>query len=191
MKTIAIILIIFLSSTSWAEIYKWVDEKGTAHFTENPSTIPEEYRDKAKSRLSDEDSKKEDEKNKGKEESIEKVFTFPEKYIKQRLMFSPCKVYQSIEKADSVCKGCYSIGIESKGGKYVSPVVKRDGITFILLDSLAEEMAGDIEGGYTWPYCDVYCVVLARAGVHIAVITRIDVRNMAGKIVKTYIDKTL
>ena len=30
----------------WAEIYKWVDEKGTIHFTEDPGTIPEKQTEK-------------------------------------------------------------------------------------------------------------------------------------------------
>jgi predicted aspartyl protease len=29
---------------SYAEMYKWVDEKGTLHFTDDPSKIPEKYR---------------------------------------------------------------------------------------------------------------------------------------------------
>ena len=33
-----------------------MDEKGTVHFTEDPTTIPEKYRDKAKSRETEEDS---------------------------------------------------------------------------------------------------------------------------------------
>jgi hypothetical protein len=44
-----------LSQLAHAEIYKWVDEKGTVHFTEDPETIPEEYRDRAKSRTTEED----------------------------------------------------------------------------------------------------------------------------------------
>ena len=48
-------LVVFLSPC-WAEIYKWVDEKGTVCFTEDPATIPEKYRDKAKGRLTEEDS---------------------------------------------------------------------------------------------------------------------------------------
>jgi hypothetical protein len=40
---------------SLAEIFKWVDEKGTVHFTEDPSMIPEKYRDKVKSRETEED----------------------------------------------------------------------------------------------------------------------------------------
>ncbi len=38
-----------------AEIYKWVDEKGTIHFTEDPSKIPEKYREKTQSRTTEED----------------------------------------------------------------------------------------------------------------------------------------
>jgi hypothetical protein len=41
---------------SAAEIYKWVDEKGTVHFTEDPSTIPEKYLDEVKTRTTQEDS---------------------------------------------------------------------------------------------------------------------------------------
>jgi hypothetical protein len=40
---------------SHAEIYKWVDDKGTVHFTEDPATIPEKYLEKVKSRTADED----------------------------------------------------------------------------------------------------------------------------------------
>jgi hypothetical protein len=36
------------------EVFKYVDEKGTVHFTEDPSTIPEKYRDKVKARDLDE-----------------------------------------------------------------------------------------------------------------------------------------
>jgi len=37
------------------EIFKWVDDKGTVHFTEDPATIPEKYREKVKSRATEED----------------------------------------------------------------------------------------------------------------------------------------
>ena len=33
-----------------AEIYKWVDEKGGIHFTEDPFTIPEQFKDKVRTR---------------------------------------------------------------------------------------------------------------------------------------------
>jgi len=39
---------------SHAEIFKWVDEKGTVHFTEDPATIPEKYREKVKARIMEE-----------------------------------------------------------------------------------------------------------------------------------------
>jgi hypothetical protein len=38
--TIGVLMVPFLV---YAEIYKWVDEKGTVHFTEDNSTIPEKY----------------------------------------------------------------------------------------------------------------------------------------------------
>jgi hypothetical protein len=50
-----LISLLFISQSSHAEIYKWVDEKGTVHFTEDPATIPEKYQDKAKSRQTEED----------------------------------------------------------------------------------------------------------------------------------------
>lgn len=53
MKTIAIILstIIFglllhFQMTSAQEIYKWIDEKGTTHYSEDPNSVPEKHRDK-------------------------------------------------------------------------------------------------------------------------------------------------
>ncbi len=38
-----------------AEIYKWTDDKGGVHFTEDPATIPEKHRDSTKSRPTKED----------------------------------------------------------------------------------------------------------------------------------------
>jgi len=45
-----IILLTILAPSSYAEMYKWVDEKGTVHFTDDPSNIPEKYRQDAESR---------------------------------------------------------------------------------------------------------------------------------------------
>lgn len=53
---IAIFGLLFFFTFANAEIYKWVDEKGTVHFTEDPSTIPEKYRDKTDRRTTEEDS---------------------------------------------------------------------------------------------------------------------------------------
>jgi hypothetical protein len=53
MTTLFVILPIF--QLAQAEVFKWVDEKGTIHFTEDPATIPEKYRDNAKSRVMEEE----------------------------------------------------------------------------------------------------------------------------------------
>jgi len=41
---LVIILSLFLTETSFAQIYKWVDEKGVVHFTDDIMQIPEKYR---------------------------------------------------------------------------------------------------------------------------------------------------
>jgi len=48
MKTVLIILIIFSSSVCFAELYKWVDDKGALHFTDDITAIPEKYRENVK-----------------------------------------------------------------------------------------------------------------------------------------------
>jgi clan AA aspartic protease (TIGR02281 family) len=45
-----IILLTVLVPSGYAEMYKWVDEKGTIHFTDDPSSIPEKYREDAETR---------------------------------------------------------------------------------------------------------------------------------------------
>jgi hypothetical protein len=54
MKTISLILLIGLvfssASALTQEIYQWVDEKGTVHFTDDPGLIPEKYQDQAQKR---------------------------------------------------------------------------------------------------------------------------------------------
>ena len=53
---LAVIVVgLLMFEPSHAEIYKWVDEKGTIHFTEDPATIPEKYREKTQSRTTEED----------------------------------------------------------------------------------------------------------------------------------------
>ena len=49
MKQILIIVlfILFISEISFAEVYKWVDEKGVVHFTDDILQVPERYRPKA------------------------------------------------------------------------------------------------------------------------------------------------
>jgi clan AA aspartic protease (TIGR02281 family) len=52
MRSILFFIIIFavLVSTSYGEMYKWVDEKGTVHFTDDLSSIPEKFRQNAETR---------------------------------------------------------------------------------------------------------------------------------------------
>jgi clan AA aspartic protease (TIGR02281 family) len=47
---LCIALLAILILPSYAEMYKWVDDKGTVHFTDDPSTIPEKYRENAETR---------------------------------------------------------------------------------------------------------------------------------------------
>jgi clan AA aspartic protease (TIGR02281 family) len=46
---LTVILGVWVAS-SYGEMYKWVDEKGTVHFTDDLSTIPEKYREDAETR---------------------------------------------------------------------------------------------------------------------------------------------
>ncbi len=48
--TLLIILLVVLVSPGYGEMYKWVDEKGTVHFTDDLSSIPEKYRQDAETR---------------------------------------------------------------------------------------------------------------------------------------------
>ena len=45
MKTITLILLfLFTATLSYGQVYKWVDEKGIVHFTDDITQIPEKYR---------------------------------------------------------------------------------------------------------------------------------------------------
>jgi hypothetical protein len=50
------------------EVYKWVDEKGTIHFSEDESSVPEEYREQAEKKSVPEESKRPEEKVKVKKQ---------------------------------------------------------------------------------------------------------------------------
>jgi hypothetical protein len=56
-----------------AEVFKWVDEKGGIHFTEDPATIPEKYRNKTESRTTEEDSMSIEERLKAKQRDEAKI----------------------------------------------------------------------------------------------------------------------
>lgn len=45
-----VILLVISGFPAYAEMYKWVDEKGTVHFTDDRSKIPEKYQSDAESR---------------------------------------------------------------------------------------------------------------------------------------------
>jgi predicted nucleic acid-binding Zn-ribbon protein len=42
-KILLIILMIFLAKLSFAEVYKWLDEKGIVHFTDDITQVPKKY----------------------------------------------------------------------------------------------------------------------------------------------------
>jgi len=44
---VAILSTFLISQLSFAEMYKWVDEMGTVHFTDDVTQVPEKYRPKA------------------------------------------------------------------------------------------------------------------------------------------------
>jgi len=48
---LALIWLVFYGTMSWGQdIYQWVDEKGTIHFTDDMSLVPERYRDQVQKR---------------------------------------------------------------------------------------------------------------------------------------------
>lgn len=55
---IAALILLFVDCPSRAkEVYKWVDEKGTVHFSEDESSVPEKYRDQLEKKSLPEESK--------------------------------------------------------------------------------------------------------------------------------------
>ena len=44
---VTILFIFFISGISFAEVYKWVDEKGVVYFTDDITQVPEKYRSRA------------------------------------------------------------------------------------------------------------------------------------------------
>lgn len=40
-------LLLHSQSAQAQEIYKWIEEKGTTHYSDNPNAVPEKYKDKA------------------------------------------------------------------------------------------------------------------------------------------------
>ena len=55
---IAVLILLFVGCPSHAkDVYKWVDEKGTVHFSEDESSVPEKYRDQLEKKSMPEESK--------------------------------------------------------------------------------------------------------------------------------------
>ncbi len=48
MHSLITLFVILIFSVSWATTYRWVDEKGTEHFTEDYGSVPERYKAKVK-----------------------------------------------------------------------------------------------------------------------------------------------
>jgi hypothetical protein len=52
----ALILLLVVCPSRAKEVYKWVDEKGTVHFSEDESSVPEGYRDQLEKKSVEEES---------------------------------------------------------------------------------------------------------------------------------------
>jgi hypothetical protein len=83
-----ILLSIFLYVPSFSgEVYRWMDEKGTIHFTDDSSMIPEQYSDQAKRIEVPEEILKEPErfgKPEGRSERVKEYLENPEKRIEAK-----------------------------------------------------------------------------------------------------------
>ncbi len=66
-KTFLVFLVLFLlaiGKNSWGdEFYKWVDEKGTVHFSDNPTSVIIKNQDKNKDKNQDKNQVKKQDKN--------------------------------------------------------------------------------------------------------------------------------
>jgi hypothetical protein len=51
--TVIMLVSLLISQSSHAEFYKWVDEKGTVHFTDDPNKVPKKYSDTVSERTED------------------------------------------------------------------------------------------------------------------------------------------
>lgn len=53
MKTALVIIavLVFASSATAGEYFKWIDERGVVHFTNIPSSVPQEYKEEAERRV--------------------------------------------------------------------------------------------------------------------------------------------
>jgi hypothetical protein len=106
MRVAVILFIIFITSTGWAETYRWVDERGTENFTSDYGSIPEKYRDQVKTKRDEPGAKpKIDEKTqktlkkdiaKGSQKSSGKDRTGEQKSNKRRIESDAAETLQTI-----------------------------------------------------------------------------------------------
>jgi chromosome segregation ATPase len=54
-KILFVILLLFITKLAFGEVYKWVDEKGVVHFTDDVTQIPEKYQNQIKRMGSEEE----------------------------------------------------------------------------------------------------------------------------------------
>jgi hypothetical protein len=158
MKTIfkVIVVLAFLATASlvWAEIYKWVDEKGTVHFTEDPATIPEKYREKAESRTMEENSTPIQERirsKQGREGTAEQKITVPSKYRYTKDEFERMIIGKTKEEIINTFGNPSSIQAASSRRNeywYYSGGVIRDPVTktvFLVYDPITEKVFDNIQ----------------------------------------------
>jgi len=116
--------------------------------------------------------------------SMEKLNTFPEEYVGKRLVFAGCKLEQELHKTEFA--DLYALSVSSKGGAYISRIVKISGITFVVRKALAKRISDDIRGRYTWRNCTLVCTVEKRGRYFLAIVDRIDILNAGGSVSKVY-----
>jgi len=137
-----------------AEIYKWVDEKGTVHFTEDPSTIPEKYREKAKGRFTEEDPTPIREQTRSKQKSggiEEQKITVPPKYRYTKDEFERMVIGKTKEEIINTFGNPSSIRAASSRRNeywYYTGGVIRDPVTktvFLVYDPITEKVFYNIQ----------------------------------------------
>jgi len=100
-----IILLIFISTPGFAQIYKWVDDKGGVHFTDDVTKIPDKYRTKTdKIGVSEEKSETKiegDPSSKRKEDAYKDQLGRGEEYWKNRVEEWKRKLKTAQEKMEN------------------------------------------------------------------------------------------
>ena len=108
MKRISIIIlfILFISGICFAEVYRWVDEKGAVHFTDDITQVPERYRSKTEeigSSEEKEEAKPEGEATPGKkEETYKDQLGRGEDYWKGRVVEWKQKLREQEDKLEAL-----------------------------------------------------------------------------------------